>query len=115
MAGGNSISEKRAGFMPRPITKEAIKKLRKGPHWQSSWKLRKHKIVGYYLYDPNDNMLSHAYSLYSNYNFPDWVSKKDFQKRIKRGPIKPRKKRIKQIMREPDFGLDEMAIAERII
>ena len=102
--------------MPIPITKEAIKKARKNLHWPSNWKLRKHKILGYYLYDPHDNLRSHAYSLYNkDYSFPNWVSRKDFQRRIKRGPIKPRKKYIKQIMREPDFGLDEMAIAERII
>ena len=105
--------------MPRPITKEAIKKARKSQHWQSQWKLRKHKILGYYLYDTNDDgILCHAYSLYK-IGFPVWVSRNDFQRyiqrRIKRGPIKPRKKYIKQIMREPDFGLDEMAIAERII
>ncbi|SRR6266436_6097827 len=105
--------------MPIPITKEAIKKCRKTLYWQSQWKLKKHKILGYYLYDPDDDLRSHAYSLYANYNFPNWVSRKDFQRciqrRIKRGTIKPRKKHIKQIMREPDFGLDEMAIAERII
>jgi len=101
--------------MPIPITKEAVKKLKKNLQWQSYWKLRKHKILGYYLYDPNDDLHSHAYSLYGNYNFPNWVSREDFQSRIKRGPIKPRKKHIKQIMREHDFGLDEMAIAERII
>ncbi len=105
--------------MTIPITKEVVKKARKNSQWPSSWKLRKHKILGYYLYDTNDDdILSHAYSLYS-IGFPVWVSKKDFQRRIKRlikrGPTKPRKKYIKQIMREPDFGLDEMAIAERII
>jgi|SRR6266446_1346769 len=101
--------------MPIPITKEAVKRLRKIFHWDSSWKLRKHKILGYYLYDPSDDLRSHAYSLYREYGFPKWVSRKNFERRIKRGPIKPRKKYIKQIMREPDFGLDEMAIAERII
>ncbi len=104
--------------MPIPITKEAVKKARKNLQWPSSWKLRKHKILGYYLYDPDDDdVLSHAYSLYK-IGFPHWVSRKDFQRhiqrRIKRG-TKPRKKYIKQIMREPDFGLDEISIAERII
>src|SRR5258708_5828391 len=101
--------------MPVPITKEAVKKCRKNTHWQSSWKLRKHKTLGYYLYDPNDDMHSHAYSLYEHYGYPKWISRKAFERRIKLGPIKPRKKYVKQIMREPDFGLDEMAIAERII
>jgi len=105
--------------MPRPITKEDIKKGRKENGWggwPDVWKVRKDKTLGIYLYDPSDRTFTYACEVYLHrHNRPRWITKETFKRKQKRGHSKPCKKHIRQIMREPDFGLDEMAIAEAII
>src|SRR5258708_7215220 len=102
--------------MPRPITKEDIKKGRKKHGWTAAWEIRKDKNLGIYLYDSTDYAYAYACEILLTTACPRWITKKQFIRKQKLGhSTKPRKKYVRQIMREPDFGLDEMAIAERII
>src|SRR5258705_12352855 len=104
--------------MPRPLTKKDIAIFRKKYGWSKSWTIHKDKKLGIYLYDPSDRDFPFACEMYlhsHNQPWPRWITAKSFRRKQKLGHSKPRKKRVKQIMSEPDFGLDEMAIAEAII
>ena len=97
--------------MPRPITKKDI------IAWNKSWAngtlrgraVKRHDKIGIYIKTPSDPQ--YCYSV-DKRDRPIWVVKSTIQKRKSKGWPK---KRVKVLMREPDFGLDEMALAERII
>ena len=95
--------------MPRPITKEDIKRWRKTGGWDSL-KSKTCPVLGLYV-----NM-DGAYDLYAysadRYGHPVWCNFKTLMRRKKIGQPK---KRIKQFLREPDFGLEEMALADQIM
>lgn len=94
--------------MPRPLTKED--KLLYEPYY----KVKRDKVLGLYIHDLHDDKFPYAYQISGDGNI-QWITAQTFKRRQKLGHPKPRKKPIKQMLREPDFGLDEMALAEAII
>lgn len=92
--------------MPRPITKKDIKRWRTHLHFRKS----NHSLLGVYITHRYSD--GFAYATRISDGWPHWVSKKTLEKRKRTGhPIK----KFKAKMREPDFGLEEMALAEAII
>jgi hypothetical protein len=106
--------------MPRPITKDDIKKIRSfSAMWNERLVVKKHKLLGFYVLDENDNELPFSYQAFDNPHCGwaglSWITLETFRRRQKLGHPKPRKKAVKQLLREPDFGLEEMALAEAIM
>ena len=93
--------------MPRPITKEDIKRLKKQCD-DASIKVFTHPVLGIYIL--LDDWV-YCYSLTIKGD-PIWVGKETIQKRKLTGHPK---KRIKQMLRDDIFSLDEMGAAEAII
>jgi len=90
--------------MPRPITKKDLKLFPNHRRFNDP----KLGLVVKAAYEDK-----FAYQVCAKgYPYAIWVSKKTLRKRQILGHPK---KRVKQIMREPDFGLEEMALAESII
>lgn len=93
--------------MPRPITKADIKRWRNHPYL--TFRVTHCAVLGITI--KRNGHPYWAYATRAN-NLPHWVLKGTLQKRKRMG--RP-KKRYKQIMKEPDFGLEEMELAEAIM
>ena len=92
--------------MPRPITKADLRKL--DPH---SVHISHDDVLGIIvIIVKNPTFCSYSVDRFGEFK---WCSQKTLERRKRIGHPKPRKK--KQILREPEFGLDEIALAERII
>jgi len=94
--------------MPRPITKADIMRWRReGYHFCVKYNdLLGITVIFSALY---------SYSVYYD-GTPKFVTEKTLARRMKIGHPKPRKPRKKkQILRDPEFGLDEISLAEEII
>jgi hypothetical protein len=105
--------------MPRPINKEDLKELRAN-YAHRNIKFLTDEVLGLVVRDmtPGDNF-PWSYRVFRARPFRGlillWVRDGTFKLRKKLGQPKPRKKHIKQIMREPDFPLDEIALAQEIM
>lgn len=97
--------------MPRAITKEDIKRIR--AYYELSLTIKPHEKLGY-IVRVNDDVYAYQVfeSRYGGTLLLNFVSKKTIDLRKRIGPAK---KRIKQILKDPDFGLEEMALAEAMI
>lgn len=96
--------------MPRPITKKDANDL-----MDIGYDVHTTKALGYYVFDRNDHRYPYAYQMSNDGRRFCWITTGTFNRRKRLGHPQPRKKRLKLIMREPDFGLEEMALAEAII
>lgn len=97
--------------MPRAITKEDIKRIRSAYSDYGFIRIKPHKKLGYIV----EIRGVYAYRVFENrYGqlILHLVDKKTIDLRKRIGPAK---KRIKQILKDPDFGLEEMALAEAMI
>lgn len=105
--------------MPRPITKEDIKKaFAAGIYDKRRFKIKTDDKLCIVVFDKEDRIQPWAYACYSTRDggtYLRWVNARTFKLRQKIGHPKPRKKHIKQMLGEPEFGLEEMALAETIM
>ena len=98
--------------MARPITKADVKIWRER-YSAARITIKKYEMLGITIIF-NTGLRGHRLYSYAadGRGDPIWVCKATILKRARIG--RP-KKRPKLIMREPDFGLDEMALAEHIM
>jgi hypothetical protein len=85
-------------------------------NWMGTWRLIQDDKLGLVVYDAYDQNLPYAYRYNDEQQYPNWVTLATFKLRQKLGH--PAKKMIKQShhkLPEPDFGLEEMALAEAIM
>lgn len=99
--------------MPRPFTDEEIRII----NITSEYEVGFDDKLGFYIHDPRDAELSHSYSyeVSNDGNIKFWVNAKTFKLRQRLGRPNPPKRRNRLRMREMDFGLEEMEVAERIM
>lgn len=111
--------------MPKPITKAWWNEFRKSPSNLFYFtniididngcrlRLKKHHILGFYIFDTKDADLPYSYSI-NRYGEPIWITSRAFQRRAPLGFPKPRGKRrhMKDIS---IFSMDEMELAQSIM
>jgi len=97
--------------MPRPITKKDIKRWRERYSFRLT--VKTDEVLGLFIKIPVEigGLSPYAYSA-GACGDPIWVSWQTIRKRKRSGHPK---KKPKQFLREPDFGLEEMALAEQIM